>query len=151
VSSGYRLTLPIFSFLRPQVLDEMNDRPYLVASKLNINCLIQTSILNLHKTYQANSYSDPRFSRSLESAISAASWLLRTLNTEVLGSKIDGSASESKHLVFQRYYTPLYVYPAASVLLVHLTQENVAGEEAREVLRDIDRAIGITQRISVSF
>lgn len=141
-----------YSEFFPQVLSEMNKRPHLVFAKTYINLGVALALLNLHKGFQANGYSDPTYSRSLEASISAASWIMRTLNTVVLDSKIDGTSSQANHLIFQRYFMPLYLYPAASVLLVHLTQEIVSGdEEIKAVLEDIDRAIDFTQRISVRF
>lgn len=134
----------------PQVISEMNIRPYLVLAKLYLNTNIALSLLNLHKSFQAKAYSDATYARSLEACISASSWLMRTLNTEILGSKLDGPASQCSHILFQRFYGPVYLYPAASVLLVHLTQDQISGSEAREVLEDVDRAINFTQTLCVS-
>lgn len=57
---AFMSTLPLFlkmdgytEFL-PQVQKEVEAKPYLLSAKLNINCALQTNILQLHKPYQVS-------------------------------------------------------------------------------------------------
>lgn len=134
-SSSLPLSLKIdgYSEFLPQVISETNEKPYLVLAKTYLGLNTAIALLNLHKPFQAKSYSDRQYSRSLEASLSASSWLLRMLNAEVLGAKLDGPASQCSHLLFLRFYGSVPLFPATSVLLVHLAQETITGNEAMEV------------------